>query len=69
MMGYLFPIIGETSFALSGALVTILFLQAVREKLRDCACRPDAANRRSPEDNIVKLDPPKLHNLCYEDER
>jgi hypothetical protein len=67
MMGYLFPINGETSLALSGALVTILFLQAVREKLRACTCRLDAANRRSPEDNIMKLDPPKRRNACYED--
>jgi hypothetical protein len=68
MMGYLFPINGETSLALSGALVTILFARAVREKLRDCACRLDAANRRSPEDNIMKLDPPKRRTACCEDE-
>jgi hypothetical protein len=55
MMGYLFPIIGETSFALrlpDG--VIILFADGVEEKARAGACRVEAAKRRSPEDNILE---------------
>jgi hypothetical protein len=38
-----------------------LFARAVCEKLRVWTCRPDAASRRKPGENIVKSDPPKQH--------
>ena len=55
MMGYLFPIIGETSFARRGPEgVMTFFTGAVREKFRAWTCRLVAAKRRSPDENILE---------------
>jgi hypothetical protein len=62
MIGYLFPIKGETSFALRLPDGVMIFLTgAVREKLRAEACRAavwEAAKRRSPEENILEAAAP-----------
>lgn len=55
MMGYLLPIIGETSFALrlpDGVMMR--FAAGVEEKAREGAWREEAAKRRSPVDNILE---------------
>ena len=69
MIGYLFPISGETSFARSGADVMILFCLAVREKLRACTCLLVAVKRRSPVDSILKATSTKMARRVLRERR